>query len=117
MMYIELAQQTEAKNTILEVIEDVTGVPRELWEHKRTRNSEEVMIRHIYIYMLHHYAKYRIINIAHLVGLKTHPTVLQSLRRTALWKAASDRFQFELILLYKVISEYETRLKEQQEEQ
>ena len=52
MKYIETKINREKKEHILETIEEVSGVPREYFELKRTRKPEEVMLRSMYVYML-----------------------------------------------------------------
>ena len=109
MIYIETRQQTDTRLRIIETMEDVTGVPRELWERKRTRNTEEVMLRHIFIDMLHNYGKFTLQTIARIVGLKNHCTILQSLDRTEEW-SQDEKFEHEYSLLTEVKDSYEQRI-------
>lgn len=107
---LELKTQKENKNHILWSIEEASGVPRELWEFKRTRLKTEVMLRHIYIYMLITKLKMGLVNVATLVGLKNHSTVLQSVNRVKHWTENPDDFQIELEIFYKVLKSYEQRI-------
>ena len=109
MIYIETRQQTEIRLGIVETIEDVIGVPRELWEMKRSRLNEEVMIRHIYIYMLHNYGKFTLQTIARIVGLKNHCTVIQSINRTKEW-FEDEQYDYERNLLEEIKENYEQRI-------
>jgi len=107
-MYIETKQQTELRLRIVDAIEEVTGVPRELWEIRRTRSKEEVMIRHIYINMLYNTKQFTLKTIAKIVGLKNHCTILQSIDRVKSWQD-SDEFDAERTLYNYIKEEYEQR--------
>jgi chromosomal replication initiation ATPase DnaA len=109
MIYIETKQQTKVRQNIVESIEDVLGVPRELWEIRRGRTSQEVMIRHIFIHMLHNYGKFTLQNIARIVGLKNHSTVIQSINLTKEWYT-EYRWVHERILLDQIKENYEQRI-------
>jgi len=106
-MYIETKQQSEKRMLIIETIEDVVGVPRELWEIKRSKSKSEVMIRDIYIKLLHDSKMFTLENIARIVGLKNHCTVLQSLDRTSKWSETETIT--EHLVLTEVLQEYEQR--------
>jgi len=109
MIYIETKQQTNAKNKIVEIIVEEFGVPRELWEVRRTRMNDEVFIRHIYIYMLYNYAKITLQNISRLVGLKGHATIIQSLSRSKKWLETPEEYQTQYEFINNVIKTYEQR--------
>jgi chromosomal replication initiation ATPase DnaA len=109
MIYIETKQQTKVRQNIVESIEDVTGVPRELWEIRRSRTMQEVLIRHIYIHMLYNYGNFTLQNIARIVGLKNHCTIIQSLNRTKEWYAET-KWVHERILLDEIKEDYEQRI-------
>jgi chromosomal replication initiation ATPase DnaA len=107
MIYIETKQQTQNKNLILEIIEEVIGVPRELWEVKRSRSTEEVFIRDIYIYMLYTYADMRYENIIRLVDLKNHASAIQSVNKAKKWINEPNSYSIKLKLLNEIIKKYE----------
>jgi chromosomal replication initiation ATPase DnaA len=107
-MYIETKQQTETRIKIIETIENVIGVPRELWEIKRTKSTTEVMLRDIYIYFLYNSRLFTLETIARIVGLKNHCTVLQSIDRTNRWSESQD-YSTECKLLKEVKKSYEQR--------
>jgi hypothetical protein len=108
MMYLETKQQSGVKTIIIETIEDVVGVPRELWEIKRSKSPTELMLRDIYIRFLYESNMYTLQGIANMVGLKNHCTVLQSLDRTNKW-SESEEYKTEFKLLQKIKKEYEQR--------
>lgn len=108
MIYIETKQQTETRLAIIETIEDTVGVPRELWEIKRSKSITEVMIRDIYINLLHNTKMFTLERIAKMVGLKNHCTVLQSLDRSNSWSESQD-YSIEDKLLNEVRKAYEQR--------
>ena len=107
-MYIETNQQTEERLLIIEIIENITGVPRELWETKRTKNKDEVMIRHIYINLLHSTKLFTLMGIARCVGLKNHSTILQSLEISNSWSTDTEAYS-KRKLLNQIKQEYEQR--------
>jgi chromosomal replication initiation ATPase DnaA len=109
MIYIETRQQTRVRQSVVESIEDVTGVPRELWEIRRSRTTQEVLIRHIYIHMLYNYGKFTLQTIARIVGLKNHCTVIQSINRTKEW-FEDEQYDYERNLLEEIKESYEQRI-------
>ena len=108
-MYIELKTQTTGKAIILEAIETVSGVPRELWEVRRTSKSEEVMLRHCYIHMLYHYAKFTHVRICQIVNLKNHASIRASLQMTNLWAVDAEHYPTQSKLLADIKLFYEQR--------
>lgn len=109
MMYVELKTQTASKGLILEAIENVSGVPRELWEVRRTSKSEEVILRHCYIHMLHHYARFTHVRICQIVGMKNHSSVRSSLQMTNLWAVDKEHYPLQSKLLADIKLFYEQR--------
>jgi len=107
MIYIETKQQTHNKNLILETIEEVIGVPRELWEIKRSRSTEEVFIRDIYIYMLYTYADITFQNISRIVGLKNHASAVQSVNKIKKWLDNPTEYTIKLKLINEIFKRYE----------
>jgi chromosomal replication initiation ATPase DnaA len=112
MIYIETKQQTNARNKIVEIIEDEFGVPRELWEVRRTRATEEIFIRDIYIHMLYNFADIRLNNIAKLVGLRGHATVIQSLAKSKKWLENPEEYKTQYQFIKTIINRYEKETNE-----
>jgi hypothetical protein len=104
--------QTATQELIIKSIEEVTQVPKSKWMPNSIRTDQAVLLRTIYIHMLYHKAKWRIINIQHEIGLNSNPTVLQAMRSLSFWEQEWDPFEYEMVLYYKVESALQIRLEQ-----
>jgi len=102
-LYWELGFQTDSKVKILNILEEITGVDRKHWEIDSPTLKEYVVIRNVYTYMLLNHAKFKVINICHMLGLDSTPSVMESLNEIDEWKANPAKFQSQLELLNKTI--------------
>jgi chromosomal replication initiation ATPase DnaA len=109
MKYIETKINREKKQAILESIEDVTGVPREYFEFKRTRKPEEVLLRTLYVYMLKKTTGWSLNQIAYAVGLKDHTGPLVALRNIDDWMSVPQAHKEKIELLNQIEQEYAKR--------
>jgi chromosomal replication initiation ATPase DnaA len=105
MIFFETKIDKDIRERIIVAIEDAIEVPRELWEYKRSKRSQEVLIRHVYIYFLNKYTKNNIENIAKIVGLKNHCTIIQTLRNVNTW-LENPEYEYEKQLIDMVQKEY-----------
>jgi chromosomal replication initiation ATPase DnaA len=95
MLVIETKQERQIKEQIQNCIEDVLGVPRELWEYRRSRKTDEVTIRHIYSYFLRVKADMTLKNIASQMGHRNHTTIINSLRKVDNWLSVPTMYRKE----------------------
>ncbi len=102
MITIETKQERKIKEQIQECIEDVLGVPRELWEHRRSRRMDEVTIRHIYGYLLRKIAGMTLQNIANQMGHRNHTTIINSLKIVENWLSVPTMFRKENQLIKQI---------------
>lgn len=102
MKLIETSYDRQMKENILDVMEEVIGAPRELWEYRRSRRSDEVKIRHIYIYFLRKYGNYTLKTIADFVGHSNHTTIIHSLKIVNDWLDVPHMYQKEISILKQI---------------
>lgn len=109
MIYIETKQQQAIKTLIIEAIEEVTGVPRELWEQARSKNRDEVFIRKMYVWMLKKYGRYTNDGIARCVSLKNISTVVKCHTDVDAW-FDSEEHTMEASIMKQIEETYEQLL-------
>jgi chromosomal replication initiation ATPase DnaA len=106
MLQIETKQQRKIKEQILECMEEVLGVPRELWEYRRTRKNDEVTIRHIYGYFLRIKADMTLQSIANQMGHRNHTTIINSLKLVENWLSMPTMYRRECQIIKAIEKEY-----------
>lgn len=89
-MNIETKYDKELRYKILELLEEVVGVPREYWEVKRTKEADEVLIRQIYCYLLSEYTDFNLQKIANILGFKYHTSVMRTIVIVKEWQAINS---------------------------
>lgn len=99
----------EIRETILECLEDVVGVPREYWEQKRSKKKEEVIVRQIYIYMLCELTEKTKQEIADICRLKYHTSVIRTHRIVDVWKKQKENYPYQNLIITKAFEKYEQR--------
>ena len=109
MKTFETGIQRQKRTLLTETLEEVIDVPREYWEVLRSKKDTEVMIRQIFIYLLHKYIGYNYQMIADICGLKNHTTVLRNLRVVEVWLESPDKYEYQNEIITKVIQAYEQR--------
>lgn len=95
MLVIETKQERKIKDQIQECMEDVLGVPRELWEYRRSRKMNEVLIRHIYAYFLRTKADMTLKDIANQMGHRNHTTIIHSIKMVDNWLSVPNMYKKE----------------------
>jgi chromosomal replication initiation ATPase DnaA len=83
MKNFETNYDKEIRMRIIETLEEVLGVPREYWEIKRSKESDEVFIRQIYCYLLSTKTDFNLQKIASIIGFKHHASVMRITKQIA----------------------------------
>ena len=109
MKTFETSVQRNKRIVLTEILEEIIDVPREYWEVKRTKKDHEVVVRQIYIYLLHKYVGYNYQMIADICGLKNHSTILRNLRVVDAWLNTPDMYPYQNEIIKKTIEQYEQR--------
>lgn len=105
----ETAIQRRKRMMIIESLEEVIDVPREYWEIKRSKKSQEVMIRQIYIYLLSTLIGYELIKIAEICGVKAHSTIIKNIATGEAWASSSELYPYQNQIIKETIKLYEQR--------
>lgn len=111
MKTLETSIERRKRMLLTEILEEVIDVPREYWEVMRTKKDNEVLIRQIYIYLLHKYVGYDYQSLANLCGLKYHTSILRNVRVVEEWISMPQKYPHQTEVLTKVKNEYEQRTK------
>ena len=106
MLVIETKQQRQIKEQILECMEEALGVPRELWEYRRSRRMNEVTIRHIYSYFLRTKGELTLQSIAGMMGHRNHTTIINSLKLVENWLSMPSMYRKECQMIKAIEEEY-----------
>jgi len=107
MIFFETKIDREIREQIVTALEETIGIPREMWEYKRSKKNQEVMIRQIYIYFLSQYTQHSLIDIATIVGLKNHCTIIQSLNIVKHWMENPEEFIYQNRIIETTKKNYE----------
>lgn len=109
MKTFETGIQRKKRMLLTETLEEVIDVPREYWEVMRSKKDSEVMIRQIFIYLLHKYIGYNNQMIADICGLKNHTSTLRNVRVAEVWVGSPDKYPYQNEIISKVVELYEQR--------
>lgn len=112
MKTFETKQDRQIREQIEECIEEVIGVPRELWVHRRSRKIEEVTIRHIYGYFLKNMTGMSLQSIANHLGHINHTTIISSNRVVDNWLSVPTMYRKENQIIKQVEKLYAERYPE-----
>jgi hypothetical protein len=109
MTTFETEIQRKKRILLTETLEEVIDVPREYWEVMRNKNYTEVMIRQIFIYLLHKYIGYNDQMIADICGFKNHTSTLRNVRVAEVWVGSPDKYPYQNEIIRNVVELYEQR--------
>jgi chromosomal replication initiation ATPase DnaA len=112
MKTFETKQERQIKEQIQDCIEEVIGVPRELWVYRRSRKSEEVTIRHIYGYFLKNMTGLTLKNIASEMGHLNHTTIISSNKVVDNWLSVPAMYKRENQIIRQIERLYAERYPE-----
>ena len=105
-MIIETKMDLEIRENILTSIEEVSGIPREYWEHYRTKKPTEILLRKIYIFMMYQFTDKTKNEIRELVGFKNHASVISSINEIMSWKKNPEKYEKKAKLLNQILENY-----------
>ena len=112
MKTFETKQDRQIIEQIQDCIEEVIGVPREFWVHRRSRKIEEVTIRHIYGYFLKNMTGMSLQSIANHLGHLNHTTIISSNRVVDNWLSVPTMYRKENQIIKQVEKLYAERYPE-----
>ena len=107
MKNFETNYDKEIRMNIIELLEEVLGVPREYWEIKRTKEADEVFIRQIYCYLLSTHTDFNLQKIADIIGFKHHASVLRTVKQVS--EQMNEQMNKTNIIITKFNELYEQR--------
>jgi len=110
--FIEMKEEMEIYNAILESMEVVTGVHRNYFCVKRSRRSNEITLRYIFVHFMHKYIPtWTLEQIAWKTGMGDHSSVIHGLKKVNEWKDVPIMFKSEVEMVNKIEKEYGQRIE------
>lgn len=110
--FIEMKEDLEIYNRILESMESVTGVHRNFFCVKRSRRSNEITLRYVFVHFLHKYIpKWSLEQIAWKTGMGDHSSVIHVFKKVNEWCDLPSMYKSEVEMLNKIEKEYGQRIE------
>lgn len=104
-------QNEESLESILETIEEVTGVAPELYMATKTRTTPHVTLRQVTAYCLKEYTNITLKDIGIIQGYRDHSTIIHSLKTVASWMEGAPGFGYEKKLVESIMKTYGEKCK------
>ncbi|NBW77304.1 MAG: hypothetical protein EBR34_16150 [Sphingomonadaceae bacterium] len=99
-------QNREVIESILEIIEEVTGVAPELYMASKSRNTTHVTLRQITAYCLKEYTNITLKDIGIIQGYRDHSTIIHSLKAVESWMDGAPGYTYEKRLVDLITQTY-----------